>query len=134
MRLLFTRDQQNEGKFSGSRIKRLLVLSVTPLRFLNVLHFSMIKYKHFFNGFTCLAAGSEFSGNPYSHPQYTAYNEAWRFSNPALLSEYQCTWEKPTYNKIIKCFNRTTNTPLHYCTNQLRRGGTMMSVGFSDED
>lgn len=33
------------------------------------------------------SAGSEFSGNPYSHPQYTAYNEAWRFSNPALLSE-----------------------------------------------
>lgn len=32
-------------------------------------------------------AGSEFSGNPYSHPQYTTYNEAWRFSNPALLSE-----------------------------------------------
>lgn len=32
--------------------------------------------------------GSEFSGNPYSHPQYTTYNEAWRFSNPALLSEY----------------------------------------------
>lgn len=31
--------------------------------------------------------GSEFSGNPYSHPQYTTYNEAWRFSNPALLSE-----------------------------------------------
>ncbi|XP_075466842.1 paired box protein Pax-2 isoform X17 [Ascaphus truei] len=29
--------------------------------------------------------GSEFSGNPYSHPQYTPYNEAWRFSNPALL-------------------------------------------------
>uniref|UniRef100_G3UD92 Paired box 2 n=1 Tax=Loxodonta africana TaxID=9785 RepID=G3UD92_LOXAF len=38
-----------------------------------------------------LPAGSEFSGNPYSHPQYTAYNEAWRFSNPALLSEY-ATW------------------------------------------
>lgn len=36
--------------------------------------------------------GSEFSGNPYSHPQYTAYNEAWRFSNPALLSEY-ATWQ-----------------------------------------
>lgn len=33
-------------------------------------------------------SGSEFSGNPYSHPQYTTYNEAWRFSNPALLSEY----------------------------------------------
>ncbi|ELW49361.1 Paired box protein Pax-2a [Tupaia chinensis] len=35
-----------------------------------------------------MVPGSEFSGNPYSHPQYTAYNEAWRFSNPALLSEY----------------------------------------------
>ncbi|XP_077115298.1 paired box protein Pax-2 isoform X14 [Ranitomeya variabilis] len=31
-------------------------------------------------------SGSEFSGNPYSHHQYTTYNEAWRFSNPALLS------------------------------------------------
>ncbi|KAM7385540.1 hypothetical protein PAMP_001621 [Pampus punctatissimus] len=30
-------------------------------------------------------AGGDFSGNPYSHPQYTTYNEAWRFSNPALL-------------------------------------------------
>uniref|UniRef100_A0A4W2C0T1 Paired box 2 n=1 Tax=Bos indicus x Bos taurus TaxID=30522 RepID=A0A4W2C0T1_BOBOX len=36
-----------------------------------------------------MVPGSEFSGNPYSHPQYTAYNEAWRFSNPALLSEYR---------------------------------------------
>ncbi|KAE8591077.1 hypothetical protein XENTR_v10018305 [Xenopus tropicalis] len=35
-----------------------------------------------------MVPGSEFSGNPYSHPQYTTYNEAWRFSNPALLSEY----------------------------------------------
>nr|XP_034993754.1 paired box protein Pax-2 isoform X2 [Zootoca vivipara] len=34
----------------------------------------------------CSFLGSEFSGNPYSHPQYTTYNEAWRFSNPALLS------------------------------------------------
>ncbi|KAK6482053.1 paired box protein Pax-2 isoform X11 [Huso huso] len=33
-----------------------------------------------------MVPGSEFSGNPYSHPQYTPYNEAWRFSNPALLS------------------------------------------------
>uniref|UniRef100_A0A8C5HX03 Paired box protein Pax-2a-like n=1 Tax=Gouania willdenowi TaxID=441366 RepID=A0A8C5HX03_GOUWI len=35
---------------------------------------------------TGMVPGSEFSGNPYSHPQYTTYNEAWRFSNPALLS------------------------------------------------
>ncbi|XP_009887129.1 PREDICTED: paired box protein Pax-2 [Charadrius vociferus] len=35
-----------------------------------------------------VVTGSEFSGNPYSHPQYTTYNEneAWRFSNPAFLS------------------------------------------------
>ncbi|KAG7257562.1 hypothetical protein CRUP_037423 [Coryphaenoides rupestris] len=32
---------------------------------------------------------SEFSGNPYSHPQYTSYNEAWRFSNPALLMPHR---------------------------------------------
>lgn len=39
--------------------------------------------------------GSEFSGNPYSHPQYTTYNEAWRFSNPALLSEYSLRFSLP---------------------------------------
>ncbi|XP_062256352.1 paired box protein Pax-2a isoform X3 [Platichthys flesus] len=33
-----------------------------------------------------MVPGGDFSGNPYSHPQYTSYNEAWRFSNPALLS------------------------------------------------
>ncbi|XP_067828821.1 paired box protein Pax-2-like isoform X7 [Heptranchias perlo] len=33
-----------------------------------------------------MVPGSEFSGNPYSHPQYTTYNEAWRFTNPGLLS------------------------------------------------
>ncbi|XP_067828816.1 paired box protein Pax-2-like isoform X2 [Heptranchias perlo] len=32
-----------------------------------------------------MVPGSEFSGNPYSHPQYTTYNEAWRFTNPGLL-------------------------------------------------
>ncbi|KAM9505106.1 paired box protein Pax-2a-like [Salvelinus alpinus] len=30
--------------------------------------------------------GGDFSGNPYSHPQCTTYNEGWRFSNPAVLS------------------------------------------------
>ncbi|KAG7259349.1 hypothetical protein CRUP_037104 [Coryphaenoides rupestris] len=33
-----------------------------------------------------MVPGGDFSGNPYSHPQYTTYNEAWRFSNPALLT------------------------------------------------
>ena len=41
------------------------------------------KYSHVF-----VLLGGDFSGNPYSHPQYTTYNEAWRFSNPALLSKY----------------------------------------------
>ncbi|XP_041726638.1 paired box protein Pax-2a isoform X2 [Coregonus clupeaformis] len=35
---------------------------------------------------TGIVSGGDFSGNPYSHPQYTTYNEGWRFSNPALLS------------------------------------------------
>ncbi|KFP77469.1 Paired box protein Pax-2, partial [Acanthisitta chloris] len=35
-----------------------------------------------------MVPGSEFSGNPYSHPQYTTYNEAWRFRNPVLSSPY----------------------------------------------
>ncbi|OBS83498.1 hypothetical protein A6R68_22526 [Neotoma lepida] len=29
--------------------------------------------------------GSEFSGSPYSHPQYSSYNDSWRFPNPGLL-------------------------------------------------
>ncbi|XP_034059613.1 paired box protein Pax-2a isoform X1 [Gymnodraco acuticeps] len=32
-----------------------------------------------------MVPGGDFSGNPYSHPQYTTYNDGWRFSNPALL-------------------------------------------------
>ncbi|MBN3274564.1 PAX5 protein, partial [Polyodon spathula] len=31
------------------------------------------------------SGGSDFSGSPYSHPQYSAYNESWRFPNPGLL-------------------------------------------------
>ncbi|KAL3996425.1 activating transcription factor 7 [Sarotherodon galilaeus] len=29
--------------------------------------------------------GGDFSGSPYSHPQYSTYNESWRFPNPSLL-------------------------------------------------
>lgn len=35
-----------------------------------------------------LVAGGEFSGSPYSHPQYSTYNESWRFANPSLLGKY----------------------------------------------
>lgn len=31
--------------------------------------------------------GSEFSGSPYSHPQYSTYNDSWRFPNPGLLGK-----------------------------------------------
>uniref|UniRef100_A0A673X8D3 Paired box 2a n=1 Tax=Salmo trutta TaxID=8032 RepID=A0A673X8D3_SALTR len=35
---------------------------------------------------TGMVSGGDFSGDPYSHPQCTTYNEGWRFSNPAVLS------------------------------------------------
>ncbi|KAL6046029.1 hypothetical protein STEG23_001457, partial [Scotinomys teguina] len=34
---------------------------------------------------TVSTLGSEFSGSPYSHPQYSSYNDSWRFPNPGLL-------------------------------------------------
>ncbi|XP_044795980.1 paired box protein Pax-5 isoform X4 [Bubalus bubalis] len=34
---------------------------------------------------TGMVPGSDFSGNPYSHPQYPSYNDSWRFPNPGLL-------------------------------------------------
>ncbi|GAA6067518.1 paired box protein Pax-5 isoform X1, partial [Tachysurus ichikawai] len=34
---------------------------------------------------TGMVPGGEFSGSPYSHPQYSTYNESWRFTNPSLL-------------------------------------------------
>ncbi|XP_023812244.1 paired box protein Pax-5 isoform X3 [Oryzias latipes] len=32
-----------------------------------------------------MVPGGDFSGSPYSHPQYSTYNESWRFPNPSLL-------------------------------------------------
>ncbi|XP_041953661.1 paired box protein Pax-5 isoform X1 [Alosa sapidissima] len=32
-----------------------------------------------------MVPGGDFSGGPYSHPQYSTYNESWRFPNPSLL-------------------------------------------------
>uniref|UniRef100_A0A674K8R8 Paired domain-containing protein n=1 Tax=Terrapene triunguis TaxID=2587831 RepID=A0A674K8R8_9SAUR len=37
---------------------------------------------------TGMVPGSEFSGSPYSHPQYSTYNDSWRFPNPGLLGEF----------------------------------------------
>nr|XP_023674122.1 paired box protein Pax-5-like [Paramormyrops kingsleyae] len=34
---------------------------------------------------TGMVPGSDFSGSPYSHTQYSTYNESWRFTNPSLL-------------------------------------------------
>ncbi|KAM3624064.1 paired box protein Pax-5 isoform X3 [Larimichthys crocea] len=34
---------------------------------------------------TGMVPGGDFSGSPYSHPQYSTYNESWRFPNPSLL-------------------------------------------------
>ncbi|ETE73670.1 hypothetical protein L345_00492, partial [Ophiophagus hannah] len=42
--------------------------------------------------------GSEFSGSPYSHPQYSTYNDSWRFPNPGLLDLFdfgtEMVWSK----------------------------------------
>ncbi|XP_032873765.1 paired box protein Pax-5 isoform X1 [Amblyraja radiata] len=35
---------------------------------------------------TGMVPGGDFSGSPYSHPQYTTYNDSWRFPNAGLLS------------------------------------------------
>ncbi|XP_039614225.1 paired box protein Pax-5 isoform X2 [Polypterus senegalus] len=34
---------------------------------------------------TGMVPGSEFSGSPYTHAQYSTYNDSWRFPNPSLL-------------------------------------------------
>ncbi|XP_077060306.1 paired box protein Pax-5 isoform X3 [Siphateles boraxobius] len=34
---------------------------------------------------TGMVPGGDFSGSPYSHPQYSTYNDSWRFANPSLL-------------------------------------------------
>uniref|UniRef100_A0A8C9SN12 Paired box 5 n=1 Tax=Scleropages formosus TaxID=113540 RepID=A0A8C9SN12_SCLFO len=34
---------------------------------------------------TGMVPGGDFSGSPYSHAQYSTYNESWRFTNPSLL-------------------------------------------------
>ncbi|XP_069486575.1 paired box protein Pax-5 isoform X1 [Ambystoma mexicanum] len=34
---------------------------------------------------TGMVPGGDFSGSPYSHPQYSTYNDSWRFPNPGLL-------------------------------------------------
>ncbi|KAM4750014.1 paired box protein Pax-5 isoform 1-T1 [Anableps anableps] len=34
---------------------------------------------------TGMVPGGDFSGSPYSHPQYSTYNDSWRFPNPSLL-------------------------------------------------
>uniref|UniRef100_A0A8C9W018 Paired box 5 n=1 Tax=Scleropages formosus TaxID=113540 RepID=A0A8C9W018_SCLFO len=34
---------------------------------------------------TGMVPGSDFSNGPYSHTQYSTYNESWRFPNPGLL-------------------------------------------------
>ncbi|XP_030643807.1 paired box protein Pax-5 [Chanos chanos] len=34
---------------------------------------------------TGMVPGGDFSGSPYPHPQYSTYNESWRFPNPSVL-------------------------------------------------
>ncbi|GAA6100577.1 paired box protein Pax-2b isoform X1 [Tachysurus ichikawai] len=68
-----------------------------------------------------MVPGSEFSGNPYSHPQYTAYNEAWRFSNPALLMH-----PEPLHHQLLPLL--TTATRRHANQPEHRLGLAVMPV------
>uniref|UniRef100_A0A8C6UNG3 Paired box 5 n=1 Tax=Neogobius melanostomus TaxID=47308 RepID=A0A8C6UNG3_9GOBI len=53
---------------------------------------------------TGMVAGGDFSGSPYSHPQYSTYNESWRFPNPSLLGKdthykpHEITWAVDRHN------------------------------------
>lgn len=49
-------------------------------------------YPTFFIVFSWISGG-DFSGSPYSHPQYSTYNESWRFANPSLLGK---SWAEST--------------------------------------
>ena len=63
-------------------------------------------------------SGGDFSGNPYSHPQYTTYNETWRFSNPALLSKL-CLFSQRQFNPVCR-FRLDTSTQNVYLLSQLQ--------------
>ncbi|XP_053243919.1 paired box protein Pax-2 isoform X7 [Podarcis raffonei] len=92
-----------------------------------------------------MVPGSEFSGNPYSHPQYTTYNEAWRFSNPALLSWLNKALVSLPFhpkNDRIRCHNLTgwswdgkSLTHMHTHTySQVRQEDGAMSTRWQNEE
>lgn len=35
----------------------------------------------------CSLVGPEYTGQTYSHPPYTSYSDAWRFTNSSILGE-----------------------------------------------
>ncbi|XP_028584807.2 paired box protein Pax-2 isoform X11 [Podarcis muralis] len=92
-----------------------------------------------------MVPGSEFSGNPYSHPQYTTYNEAWRFSNPALLSWLNKALVSLPFhpkNDHIRCHNLTgwswdgkslTHAHTHTCS-PVRQEDGAMSTRWQNEE
>ncbi|CAI5774280.1 box Pax-2 isoform X11 [Podarcis lilfordi] len=92
-----------------------------------------------------MVPGSEFSGNPYSHPQYTTYNEAWRFSNPALLSWLNKALVSLPFhpkNDCVRCHNLTgwswdgkSLTHMHTHTySQVRQEDGAMSTRWQNQE
>lgn len=58
-------------------------------------------------------SGGDFSGSPYSHPQYSTYNESWRFPNPSLLGRCAPYLSMQPYLWINNCINEFHFIPPH---------------------
>ncbi|XP_075787366.1 paired box protein Pax-5 isoform X1 [Pelodiscus sinensis] len=73
---------------------------------------------------TGMVPGSEFSGSPYSHPQYSTYNDSWRFPNPGLLGESSCPQfcrsnrennRKSRFSLLLQCCSPRSGPPSSCC-------------------
>ncbi|XP_075787371.1 paired box protein Pax-5 isoform X5 [Pelodiscus sinensis] len=71
-----------------------------------------------------IVTGSEFSGSPYSHPQYSTYNDSWRFPNPGLLGESSCPQfcrsnrennRKSRFSLLLQCCSPRSGPPSSCC-------------------
>lgn len=80
-------------------------------------YFSSALSKHTLFLILCSLPGGDFSGSPYSHPQYSTYNESWRFPNPSLLGRclphVSAAPSSADQNWINNCINEFHFIPPH---------------------
>uniref|UniRef100_A0A8C9TVP0 Paired box 5 n=1 Tax=Scleropages formosus TaxID=113540 RepID=A0A8C9TVP0_SCLFO len=66
---------------------------------------------------TGMVPGSDFSNGPYSHTQYSTYNESWRFPNPGLLDALWCAvWLTVWVYRVCLSHPRPPGSPYYYST------------------